>query len=196
MARNIVYEPSTLVYTLLDDTQLSFDDMYLYLRWMHRMGIKKFVPHPESKTVHVQLEFQASVANFQEKLGIYAKCVGVSKLSNFIKEDEYARLEQLIRANGLRPGDSPSAQSSSGGSGRKRRNKQAVAIFPPRPAPYPKSTKSASEIAPPIIEIPDEQGHTEECDATYYTYTGVTEKRNQSKFRVRDVEEDEQQVSE
>lgn len=99
MARQggIVKEPSTLVYTLLDNNFMPFDDFELIVRSMHSYLVNSFVPYPETFTVHVKLDYQASAINAHAKLGDLAEIVSVTRLSNFVKDTEIAALEQLRR---------------------------------------------------------------------------------------------------
>lgn len=184
MARNsgITYEPCTLVYTLLDENELPFEDFYLYIRGIHSFMVEKFIPNAEMGNVHVHLQYQASVANFQEKLGGLQPYVALTKLSNFVQESEYGRLEHLRRMYGLRT-EEPTAQPRRRGTGRK-----AGPVFAARPAPYPKRSQPKKPV---LIEIPD--GETEQCTATYYN---DQEKRAKSNFHIRDTQENQQQVSE
>lgn len=111
MARNIVTEPCTLVYTLLDSNELPYDDFYLIVRSLHSYMVEKIIPHPDANNVHVKLQYQASVANAEAKLGDLSSLVSVTKLSSFIKDTEISHLEQLRRRfniGGADPAPGPS----------------------------------------------------------------------------------------
>lgn len=136
---NIVAEPCTLVYTLLDDA-FDFKDFDLIVRGLHRYQVKGFVANPENRNVHVQLNYQASVDNAYKKLGSLQPIIAVSKLSSFVKEDEFARLEQLRRQYGfgtvhddVQQYQPPAYKPSRKGRGRGAGGSRA---FTPRPAPY------------------------------------------------------------
>lgn len=119
MARNITSEPCTLVYTLLDTSAIPFDDFHLIVRSLHSYMVEDIIPHPENFNVHVKLQYQASIANAEAKLGDLAALVSVTKLSSFIKDSEISRLEQLKRrfnigATEPAPGPSRAKQSKKG----------------------------------------------------------------------------------
>lgn len=151
MARNISYEPCTLVYTLLNEDSLPYDDFYLIVRSLHSFMVESITPNRDMKQVHVRLGYQASVQNAICKLGKLSNVIGLSKLSNFIKENEFSRLEQLRRRYGLLADDTASiAQPPPAKRGRRPR-----AVFGRRPAPY--TTTKPTE---PIIEEEDSQRFT------------------------------------
>lgn len=105
MARNITNEPCTLVYTLLDKSAIEFDDFYLLVRSFHTYMVETIIPHPESSNVHVKLNYQASLANAEQKLGGLASCASVSKLSTYIADSEISHLEQLRRKFNIGTGE-------------------------------------------------------------------------------------------
>lgn len=88
-------EPSTLVYTLLDPRACTFEQFFLLVKGNHSHMVDDFIPFKSTQTVHVKLQYQASVANATAKLGHLASIVSVSKLNNHIREDEYAELHRL-----------------------------------------------------------------------------------------------------
>lgn len=105
MSRNIVKEPSTLVYTLLDTNALPFEDFSLLVRSLHTWMVESITPNPQSNNVHVKLSYQASVVNAYAKLGDLQNIVTITKLSSFIKDDEISRLEELRRRFNIGSGD-------------------------------------------------------------------------------------------
>lgn len=146
MARNITHEPCTLVYTLLDESKIGFDDFYLVVRSLHSYMVDSIVPNPENLNVHVKLNYQASIINAQQKLGALQSAVGVTKLSSHINESEFTRLEQLRRRFGvgqLDPEPVPRATRPRGGYRRTVRGRPR--IFATRPAPYPVNEEADTE---------------------------------------------------
>lgn len=141
MARNISYEPCTLVYTLLNNDVLNFSDFNLIVRSLHSFMVEDVKPNEAANNVHVKLGYQASVINAQNKLGKLRNVVSVAKLSTHIKECEFSRLEQLRRRFGLNLnsdesfGHQPARRSN--GNGARRTFKQ-------RAAPYPKKKPATS----------------------------------------------------
>lgn len=97
----ITFEPCTLVYTLLDSNILSFDDFSLIIRSLHSYMVESIIPNAEKMNVHVKLNYQASVKNSSIKLGTLQNVIAVSKLSNYVQESEFSKLEQLRRQFGL-----------------------------------------------------------------------------------------------
>lgn len=195
----IVKEPSTLVYTLLNAKVIDFDDFYLLVRANHNYMVESVKPFPDDLSVHVRVNFQASVANFHAKLGSIAPYVAVTKLSSLIHENEYARLDQLKRHYGIgtssgvpsNPAATPLRQFAVPTAPAPVRGKPKT--FRQRPAPYKsRVTKKAVESsdAIPIIDLPD----TQECDATGYTYTEP--EAVQSRFYISDPSDDQEQVCE
>lgn len=148
MARKITYESCTLVYTLLDDSVLNFNDFSLIVRSLHSFMVEDIKENAAMKNVHVKLGYQASVINAQNKLGALKNCIGISKLSSHVKECELSRLDQLRKQFGLFNGsdEQPQPGTSRGGRGARQR------IFPQRQRPY---TKKAAKV-PYFAEIPEE----------------------------------------
>lgn len=137
MARNnlnICMEPCTLVYTLINERKLPFDDFSLIVRSLHNYMVESITPNPNAKNVHVKLGYQASVINAQKKLGVLNEYVCVSKLSSFINEDEFSRLEHLRIKYGLPSGSDETPTSYKPGRGRRP-------IYKPRAAPYSKKAR-------------------------------------------------------
>lgn len=184
----ISYEPCTLVYTLIDPKVINFEDMSLIVRSLHSFMVESVTPNPSQNNVHVKLNYQASVANAQNKLGSLQCAVAVTKLSNFVQESEFSRLEQLKRKYGIGQQDDavcppPSVNPPRGNRGRGRGR---VPKFAPRPSPY----KKAPEIPSP-----------EECDYVYnnpshqdYAISG--EEGTSSVLHYYSTQENEQQVDE
>lgn len=151
MSRGIVKEPCTLVYSLLDNPELSFDDFYLIVRSMHTFMVDKIIPVPESSQVHVKLNYQASTANATAKLGDLQEFVSISKLSVFVKESELSHLEQLKRRfNMPSSADLPEPVAKP----KARGFKQTTAFFAARPAPYKKAAQKR-----PITETEDSDNY-------------------------------------
>lgn len=142
MARNnITFEPCTLVYTLLDTNELSFDDFSLIIRSLHTYMVETVVPNPEMNNVHVKLNYQASLGNAIAKLGSLQSSIGVTKLSSFVNESEFSRLESLRRKFGIGVGDSDSPAVPTTYKSRRAPKKTYARgtprVFTQRPAPYP-----------------------------------------------------------
>lgn len=156
MARNIVNEPCTLVYTLLDTNVLSFDDFSLIVRSLHSYMVESIVPHPEENNVHVKLSYQASIANATAKLGTLQDCVSVTKLSSYIKDSEISHLEQLKRQFNIGFGEA----STSGPLRKQTTKRQQRKIMP---------YKRQYQQRPPQKDI--ESVYDEECDDDLYTQT-------------------------
>ena len=154
MARNITFEPCTLVYTLLHPKKLKFDDFSLIVRSLHSYQVESIVPNPAMNNVHVKLNYQASIANAMNKLGTLRPIIGISKLSDFVKEDEVSRLEQLRQKYGIACGEVPEPSREIY---RKRNQlKQRRGIFPARPSPYQKKTRQPLASTSAINEIYEE----------------------------------------
>lgn len=98
---NISHEPCTLVYTLLNEDIINFNDFDLIVRSLHSYMVASIVPNPELKNVHVKLNYQASLTNAINKLGSLQPAVAVTKLSSFVKETEFSHLEHLRRRFGI-----------------------------------------------------------------------------------------------
>lgn len=188
MARNggITYEPCTLVYTLLDESAVSFDDFELIIRSLHSFMVDSITPNHQMKNVHVKLNYQASTINAQNKLGILQSSVAVTKLSNFVQESEFSKLEQLKRRFNIGSLDGDGSTAVYCTPPRRGRGRGRPPTFAARPPPYKRPTP------PKVTEIPD----TQECDATGYTYTDPEETRRASNFYIRDSEDHEQQIGE
>lgn len=174
MALRISNEPCTLVYTLMDTNIVSFDDFHLIVRGLHSYQVDSITPHPDMNNVHVKLNYQASIANAQAKLGSLAAVVSVSKLSSFVKENEFTRLEQLRRRFNIAssPGYTDDGSAPAVPQSRIRvrgRGRGGAKTFAPRPAPYPTAKRI---YIPTTINIDDEEERTEDqpfelsCDAT------------------------------
>nr|QTE03905.1 MAG: hypothetical protein [Phylloscopus fuscatus densovirus] len=141
MSMRISNEPCTLVYTLMNPEVINFDDFSLLIRGAHSYQVDSITPHPDMNNVHVKLNYQASIANAQAKLGSLASVVSVSKLSSFVQEDEFSRLEQLRRRFNITnsPGYTDDGSSSTIPQSRIRvrgRGRGGAKTFAPRPAPY------------------------------------------------------------
>lgn len=90
-------EPCVLVYTLLDDSVISFEDLRLVVFYNHTYMVDEIVPNPKNKSIMVKLNYQASVANFTAKLGDLQTAVSLHKMSPHIKEAELPRLDSILR---------------------------------------------------------------------------------------------------
>lgn len=133
-------EPCTLVYTLVNEKKLKFTDFYLLIRGMHNYMVESITPNPEAKNVHVKLGYQASVLNAQSKLGPLIEHIVVSKLSSFINEDEYSRLDYLRQKYGLPCGSDDNKYTP----GPTRRQP----VYKPRAAPYQKKAPAPRAYQP------------------------------------------------
>lgn len=139
--RGITYEPCTLVYTLLNEDVISFDDFCLLIRANHSFMVESINPNPETNNVQVKLNYQASLVNAISKLGDLQQVIAVTKLSAFVKENEISRLDDIRRRFNIgttTPDIDQSVHQSAGGPRRGGRGK-AASIFAPRPAPYKKA---------------------------------------------------------
>lgn len=178
MQPQIVKEPSTLVYTLTHPNVIDFDDFYLLIRANHNYMVEKISPKPDNFSVHVRLGFQASIANFQAKLGGLAPYVAVTKLSHLIHESEYGRLNELkqhygltaspaVAANILLPRTPTSVSTPTPPAISKPGKVRAV----PYKKPSKKSAKKTESDAVPVVHLTDDMPpDTQECDVTTYTY--------------------------
>lgn len=144
----LVAEPCTLVYTLLNPDLISFDDFELIIRGLHSYQVDSITPNRENNNVHVRLNYQASIANATAKLGGLQSAVVVSKLSAFVKENEFSRLEILRKQFGFgMPETGDAGAYSHGGQQRRRTRGRGAAgarTFNTRPAPYPVPKPSTS----------------------------------------------------
>lgn len=127
-------EPCTLVYTLLDDSVISFEDLRLVIYYNHTYMVDEIVPNPKNKTIMVKLNYQASVANFTAKLGDLQNAVSLHKMSSHIKEAELPRLDSILRRFNI--GAAPAEQQQSTYSRRAAPRRKIFA----RPNPYKKPT--------------------------------------------------------
>lgn len=174
MARNMVFEPCTLVYTLLDP-EFCFDDFSLIVRSLHNYMVDSIVPHPDSLSIHVKLQYQASVANAIAKLGSLQSTIAVTKLNGMIKENEYSRLEQLRRQYGLGCVESAAPQPMVRATRGRGRPRQQPARFPPAATRYqPYATRpSPIPIQQTITDYyPSEEAVSEEQQPVYDPTTG------------------------
>lgn len=131
MARNIKFEPCTLVYSLLNPNRIKFDDFYLIVRGLHNYMVESITPDALNNSVQVRLGYQASISNAINKLGGLRDDVGVSKMSSHIKENEFSRLELLRQQYGIQI-NSPDEYVPPA----KPRGRRPRATFNPRSAPY------------------------------------------------------------
>lgn len=160
MAMRISNEPCTLVYTLMDDNIINFEDFNLIVRGLHSYQVDSITPHPEMNNVHVKLNYQASIANAQAKLGSLAAVVSVSKLSSFVKENEFARLEQLRRRFNI--SSAPASYADDSGPSTipqsrirvRGRGRGGAKTFAPRTAPYPTPKRI---YVPTTIDLEEER---------------------------------------
>lgn len=99
---NIIEEPSTLVYSLLNPSALPFEHFSLIVRSLHKYMVEDIQEHRTSNTVHVKLQYQASVKNAFLKLGPkLAQWITICKLSQFVKDEELPLLDELRRKYGF-----------------------------------------------------------------------------------------------
>nr|QTE03712.1 MAG: hypothetical protein [Periparus ater parvoviridae sp.] len=160
--RGITYEPCTLVYTLLNEDIISFDDFCLLIRANHSFMVETIVPNEETNNVQVKLNYQASLANAISKLGDLQQVVAVTKLSAFVKENELSRLDDIRRRFNINTSSStPDIQQpvhQPVGGPRRGRGGKASSVFAPRPAPYKKAVPKKCK----------QPADTEEVDAADY----------------------------
>lgn len=95
--KNLIEEPCTLVYTLNNTDILCFDDFSLIIRGLHSYMVEDIKEFKAKNTIHVRLGYQASVENATRKMANLCKYVTITKMSNFVKEDEISKLEELKR---------------------------------------------------------------------------------------------------
>ena len=132
---NICQEPCTLVYTLLNPDELTFDEFSLIVRSLHSYMVEAITPNPESNNVHVKLSYQASLKNASDKLGQLQQFIHVAKLSAFIKDSELPLLERLRTKYEFGRGGDCSSGAIQPKPRRFRQNRGAK-VFNPRPSPY------------------------------------------------------------
>lgn len=103
MARrsNIVEEPCTLVYSLLENAPINFDQFSLIVRSLHTYMVEDIKPLPDQKCVHVMLKYQASVKNATNKLGALEEHILISKMSTYVKQNELFDLDTLQKQYGF-----------------------------------------------------------------------------------------------
>lgn len=170
--RGITYEPCTLVYTLLNEDIISFDDFCLLIRANHSFMVESIVPNSDTNNVQVKLNYQASLVNAISKLGDLQQVVAVTKLSAYVKENELSRLDDLRRRFNINTSSAtndvnePLRQPVGGP--RRGRGGKAASVFAPRPAPYKKAVPKKQPKPPTdneeVYSIDDYPGHdTEDC---------------------------------
>lgn len=140
--------PCTLVYTLFNPKAIKFDDFYLLIRSLHNFLVEDIIPNPELNNVHVKLKYQASIKNAIKKLGGMAMFTSVSKLSNFVKDDELIHLEYIKQQYGVFTQSDGKPMPYIGGRGKYKKSKY---INPPNP--YSKRPRQKS-IQPAETYIP------------------------------------------
>lgn len=181
-----VSEPCTLVYTLLDDSKINFNEFYLAIRSIHSHNVDSFNPNAELKQVHVKVNYQANVANATARLGRLASIVGVTKLSSYIKEDEFVLLEQLRRRWGIggvipdNDGYHPTPRvptTTTRGRARTTTGKSRRRIFPSRPAPYQlhETTDAPATIRNPPSPVATECGEETQDYEDSQVFPGQTQ---------------------
>lgn len=110
----VIEEPCTLIYKLYDCIKLPFKDFYLIVRSLHSYMVESITPYPDTGTVHVKLQYQASIANATKKMGEkLAQIVSITKLSSFINSDEISQLDDLKRRFGFGDSNYDSAPEAS-----------------------------------------------------------------------------------
>lgn len=158
----ISYEPCTLVYTLLTNEFLDFEDFYLLVRSLHTFMVEAVTPNPELQNVHVRLNYQASIANAIAKLGDLQGIISVTKLSAFVQESELSRLEDIKRRFNIGPGAAETEQPPPVAPKKTYKKRGAGGqIFGQRPAPYlRRSTPPAGVGNLPRFQLPTPQATT------------------------------------
>lgn len=92
-----VAQQSSLVYTLLNSEQISWDEFSLIIRSLHSYRVTSSQEDPETQTITVTLDYFANTANAQRRLGKAGEFIAVSRLSSNIKNDELQTLQHLKR---------------------------------------------------------------------------------------------------
>lgn len=153
---NICMEPCTLVYTLLDESVISFEDLKLVIYYNHTYMVDEILPNPKSKTIMVKLNYQASVANFTAKLGDLQSAVSLHKMSSHIKEAEIPRLDSILRRFNI-GGQPPEQQQQATYSRRAAPRRKIFA----RPNPYKKPAAAATYTPAETQELFEEDSQPE-----------------------------------
>lgn len=98
----LVEEPCTLVYTLLNPTAVPYEHFSLIVRSLHKYMVEEITEHETARTIHVKLGYQASIKNAFIKLGPFlSRHIFISKLSQFVKDEELPLLDDLRRRYGF-----------------------------------------------------------------------------------------------
>lgn len=97
MARNLVMEPSTMIYTNLNPKILPKSDFSLIVRANHKFMVNEVIESEDGNSIQVKLGYQASCKNAISKLGDLAQIVSVTKASTLVKDSELSRLDELRR---------------------------------------------------------------------------------------------------
>lgn len=113
----LVEEPCTLVYTLLSASQIPYCDFSLIVRSLHKYMVEDIIEKPETRSLHVKLGYQASIKNAYLKMGpTLAQNIFITKLSQFVKEEELSQLACLRRKYGFGPAaDAPALEEEDDG---------------------------------------------------------------------------------
>nr|WGZ60557.1 NS3 [Densovirinae sp.]WGZ60561.1 NS3 [Densovirinae sp.] len=88
-------ETSTLMYQLVDESLLAFNDFNLIVRSLHSYRVNKITPQPDSLSMVVELGYVCSLKNVASKLGSLP--VTVTKLNQNVGLDELDHLAALKR---------------------------------------------------------------------------------------------------
>lgn len=103
---SLVEEPCTLVYNNLNPKELPFEDFSLIIRANHKFMVEEITEQPEQQSMRVKLGFQASIKNAYLKLGPrLANLISINKMSQYVKDTEIPRLEELRRKFGFNTTD-------------------------------------------------------------------------------------------
>lgn len=98
---NPVLEQSTLVYTLLDDEQISWSEFSLIVRSLHSYKVTSTEESPEHKTITVVVGYFANLGNAQKRLGRAAEFISVGRMSSSVQPSELQTLSMLKRKFGF-----------------------------------------------------------------------------------------------
>lgn len=94
-------EKTVLVYTLLNEEAISFEEFDLIIRSLHNFKLLKLNNDPESKTITVELGYFANVANARKRLAGAAEFIDVQRESTNIAAHELPALQRLRAKFGL-----------------------------------------------------------------------------------------------
>lgn len=92
-----VPQQSSLVYTLTDAEQITYDEFSLIIRSLHSYKVIGTEECRETNTITVTLEYFANAGNARRRLGKAAEFISVARLSSNIRNDELQTLNMLKR---------------------------------------------------------------------------------------------------